>query len=302
MIPRPRQLWQLRTRSFALGERTLVMGIVNLTPDSFSGDGLAANHGRAVEHALRLLDEGAAVLDLGAESTRPGSGAGTDAALSGTEEQERLLPVLEAIHRERPDAVLSVDTYRAATAAAALAAGAEIVNDVSGLLWDSAMAGVCAEARCGLVLGHTRGVPGEWHGLAPIAADAVTPMVREGLRDRMQAAAAAGVPAENLVLDPGYGFGKGAAANYALLARQAELLALGRPLLAGVSRKSFLGAALTAIRQAGAAGDPAERDGVSAAAALAAVLQGASVIRAHAVRATVECVAVADALLAGAGS
>ena len=156
--------WRLRTRAPELGRRTLVMGVVNITPDSFSDGGAFLDRDAAVEHGLRLLDEGADLLDLGAESTRPGSAAGTESApaVSAAAEQARLLPVLEGILRARPEAVVSVDTYKAATAQAALAAGAEIVNDISGFGWDAAMAGVCAEAGCGVVLMHTRGRPEEW--------------------------------------------------------------------------------------------------------------------------------------------
>src|SRR5208337_3760890 len=156
--------WQLRRRTLELGRRTLVMGIVNITPDSFSDGGRFLEPEAAVEHGLRLLDEGADLLDLGAESTRPGSSADSafGPAVGPEEEQARMLPVLEGILRVRPDAVISVDTYKAATARAALKAGAEIVNDVSGFGWDAEMARTCAEARCGVVLMHTRGRPEEW--------------------------------------------------------------------------------------------------------------------------------------------
>src|ERR1035437_9129751 len=152
--------WKLRTRTLVLGARTVVMGVVNITPDSFSDGGAYLDADAAVAQALRLLDEGAALLDLGAESTRPGSRAGGAAgtpqapAVSADAEQARLLPVLEGILRERPDALISVDTYKAATAHAALDAGAEIINDVSGFGWDLQMASVCAQARCGVVLMH----------------------------------------------------------------------------------------------------------------------------------------------------
>ncbi len=294
-VSRPRHSWQLRTRALALGERTRVMGIVNLTPDSFSGDGVRSVE-EAVGRALRMLEDGADALDLGAESTRPGSGAGSGRAICEGEEQDRLLPVLKALLRERPGAIVSVDTYRAGTARAALAAGAEIVNDVSGFLWDPALADVCAEARCGVVLMHTRGRPDEWRGLPPLAPDEVAPLVLEGLRERLTAAEAAGVEAERIVLDPGYGFGKAFGANYPLLAQQDLLLTLGRPLLAGVSRKSFLGRTLAALR-GGIDAPPEEREAASVAAGVAAVLNGASLLRVHSVRAAVEAAAIADAVL-----
>ena len=191
---------------------------------------------------MQCIEEGADLLDLGAESTRPGSGAGgADAAVSAAEEQARLLPVLEGIFKTLPHAVVSVDTYKAETARAALQAGAEIINDVSGFAWDPKMAAVCAEFGAGVVLMHTRGRPEEWSAQPQLAPDALLAMVREGLTASLAAACRAGIAPEAIVLDPGYGFGKRFEENYALLARQAELLALGRPLLAGLSRKSFLG-------------------------------------------------------------
>jgi dihydropteroate synthase len=291
--------WQLRSRSLELGRRTLVMGIVNITPDSFSDGGLFLDAEAAVEHGLRLLDEGADLLDLGAESTRPGSRAGNPdgSTVSAEEEQARLLPALEGILRARPDAIVSVDTYKAATARAALKAGAEIVNDVSGFGWDAEMARVCAEARCGVVLMHTRGRPDEWGAQMPLEPDELLVTVRAGLKASLEKAAAAGIPPETLVLDPGYGFGKRFEENFFLLARQAELLELGRPLLAGVSRKSFLGRALAPLD--GGSDAPVEaREMAGLAAMTAAILHGASIVRVHAVRQAAEAACVADAMLA----
>ncbi len=255
--------------------------------------------------ALQLMDEGADLLDLGAESTRPGSraggAAGTDQApaVSADEEQARLLPVLEKILRARPGAIVSVDTYKAATARAALAAGAEIVNDVSGFLWDAEMAEACAQWECGLVLMHTRGRPEEWRTQTALAPDALLASVREGLAASLAVAAKAGIAPERIVLDPGYGFGKGFEGNYALLARQAELLSLGRPLLAGLSRKSFLGRTLAPLFEGKDA--PVEaREVASLAALVAAILKGASIVRVHAVRPAVEAARIADAVLGAA--
>jgi dihydropteroate synthase len=300
--------WQLRTRTLELGRRTLVMGVVNITPDSFSDGGSFLDPDAAVAHALELLEEGADLLDLGAESTRPGSrvssraggvGAGSLAcaasapAVSAEEEQARLLPVLEGILKARPETIVSVDTYKAATARAALAAGAEIINDVSGLAWDSKLAGVCAEAGCGVVLMHTRGRPEEWAAQAQLEPHELLETVQTGLRASLDKATAAGIVAEAIVLDPGYGFGKRGGENFALLARQAELLRLGRPLLAGVSRKSFLGRALAPLY--GGKTAPVEtRETASIAAMVAAILIGASVVRVHAVRSAVEAALVAD--------
>jgi len=296
--------WRLRTRALELGRRTLVMGVVNITPDSFSDGGSFLDPEAAVAHALALLDEGADLLDLGAESTRPGSRAGgvaeseTAPTVSVDEEQARLLPVLEGILKARPDAVVSVDTYKAATARAALKAGAEIVNDVSGFLWDAEMAPVCAEAGCGVVLMHTRGRPEEWRGQPQLEPDDLLDAVGEGLAESLKVAAAAGIPVGAVVLDPGYGFGKRFEENFVLLARQAELLELGRPLLAGISRKSFLGRALAPLHNGKDA--PVEaRETASVAAMVAAILHGASIVRVHAVRPSVEAARIADAVLAG---
>jgi dihydropteroate synthase len=302
--------WRLRTRSLELGRRTLVVGVVNITPDSFSDGGRFLDPRAAAAHALKLLDEGADILDLGAESTRPGSRAGRQAgsefapAVSAEEEQARLLPVLEVILAARSQAIVSVDTYKAATARAALAAGAEIVNDVSGFQWDSGMPAICAEFKCGLVLMHTRGRPEEWHAQPQLAPDELLATVRSGLVASMAAAAQAGVAPESVVLDPGYGFGKRFDENFALLSRQAELLSLGRPLLAGLSRKSFLGRSLAPLyasptpKAESAPFAPAEaREAASLAALVAAILHGASIVRVHAVRPAVEAALIADAVL-----
>ncbi len=303
-IARPVCTWRLRTRGLELGRRTLVMGVVNITPDSFSDGGAFLDPDAAVAQGLLLLDEGADLLDLGAESTRPGSRSGSaeegepGPAVSAEEEQARLLPVLEGILAVRPRAVISVDTYKASTARAALAAGAEIINDVSGLQWDGEMAGVCASAGCGVVLMHTRGRPDKWRTQPQLQADELVAAVRAGLGAILESATRAGIALEAIVLDPGYGFGKRFGENYALLARQAELLALGRPLLAGVSRKSFLGHTLAPLN--GGQSAPANaRETASIASMVAAILHGASVVRVHAARPAVEAARIADAVLAG---
>jgi dihydropteroate synthase len=278
------------------------MGVVNITPDSFSDGGLFLEAQAAVAHALKLLDEGADIVDLGAESSRPGSHAGNSAAsVSAEEEQARLLPVLEGVLRARPDAVVSVDTYKAATASAALTAGAEIVNDVSGFTWDAEMAGVCADFGAGVVLMHTRARPEEWRAQPQLAPDALMAMVRNGLARSLAVAQSSGIPHDAIVLDPGYGFGKRFEENYSLLARQAELLEFGRPLLAGVSRKSFLRHTLATITGESneASGYLVEaRENASLAAMTAAILNGASIARVHSVRPAVEAASIADAILA----
>jgi dihydropteroate synthase len=290
--------WRLRTRSLELGPRTLVCGVVNITPDSFSDGGLFLASDKAIDHALKLIDEGADLLDLGAESTRPGSNAGGEQPLvSAEEEQHRLLPVLEGILRAQPHAVLSIDTYKAATARAALAAGAEIVNDVSGFTWDPAIAKVCAEFSAGVVLSHSRGRPEDWRAQPQLETDALMKLVHDGLAASVAAAEHAGVSREAIVLDPGYGFGKRFGENYALLARQSDLLALGRPLFAGLSRKSFLGHTLAPLF-GGENAPISERENASLAAMTAAILNGASIVRVHHVRPAVEAARIADAILA----
>ena len=293
--------WKLRTRSVELGRRTLVMGVVNITPDSFSDGGRFLDPEAAVAQALTLLDDGADLLDLGAESTRPGSHAGNpvEAAVSAEQEQARLLPVIEGILKHRPDAIISADTYKSATARAALAAGVEIINDVSGFTWDEAMPRICAESGCGVVLMHTRGRPEEWRTQAKLPPDTLIETIRAGLAESLAIAARTGVTAEAVILDPGYGFGKKFDENYNVLARQAEFLALGRPLLAGVSRKSFLGHTLAPLFGGDAA--PVESREIAGIAALvAAILHGASIVRVHDALPAVEAARIADAVLAAA--
>jgi len=296
--------WRLRTRILDLGRRTLVMGVVNITPDSFSDGGLFLSFDAAIAQGLKLIDEGADILDLGAESTRPGSRAGAlgaaggpNAAISADEEQARMLPVLEGILCARPDAVVSVDTYKAVTARAALAAGAEIVNDVSGFTWDPAIAEVCAEFGAGVVLSHSRGRPEDWRSQPRLEPDSLLATMHEGLAASLAVAHLAGISTNSIVVDPGYGFGKRFGENYALLARQAELLTLGRPLLAGLSRKSFLGHTLAPLF-GGESAPTRARENASLAAMTAAILNGASIVRVHAVRPAVEAARIADAVLA----
>jgi dihydropteroate synthase len=282
--------WRLRRRSLALGERTLLMGILNVTPDSFSDGGEWLDGDAAVRHALEMLDHGADLIDIGGESTRPNA-----LAISPAEEQARVMPVLRGILEARPEVILSIDTYHAETARAAIEAGAEIVNDVSGPLWDSGMARACAELKCGAVLMHTRGRPAEWRGLPALARAEVVPLVLRELRARAEEAMAAGVAREAIVLDPGFGFGKAFDENWPLLAGLGELGALGFPLLVGISRKGFLGRAV-----AGLAGDSREllREATEAA-NVAAVLGGAHVLRVHDVDSARVAVAVADRALGG---
>ncbi len=309
---RPRFQWNLGRRSLALGERTLVMGVLNVTPDSFSDGGRYLDPNAAIAHGLRLLDEGADILDIGGESTRPGtpidsSAAGSQpGAVSAQQELDRVLPVLEAIRRERPSAVLSLDTYKSMAARAALDAGAEIVNDVSGLTWDTEMAATVAARRCGLVLMHTRGVPAEWAAL-PALPDPV-PLVMAELRTRAEDAIKAGIARSSIVLDPGFGFGKRGEENYPLLAHFDKLAALSFPMLAGISRKRFLArtrdarlAQLTSWQGPSDQG-ASNRDTVTLAATVAAALAGAHIVRVHAVAPAIEALAIADAILQTRGA
>jgi dihydropteroate synthase len=289
---RPRFDWQLRTRSLPLGERTLVIGVLNVTPDSFSDGGRFVAPEAAVAQGLRMLDEGADVLDIGGESTRPGAGA-----TAPEEELERVLPVVAAILAARPSAVLSIDTFHASTAEAAVAAGVEIVNDVSGLLWDPAVAATCARLGCGLVVMHTRGRPQEWRELPPLASEAVVPLVLSDLANRIGEATAAGVLQERIVIDPGFGFGKRLEENYPLLAELGRLAELGLPLLSGTSRKGFLASTLAPMF-GGAAPPMDARLHATTASNVAAILAGAHIIRTHDVRPAVEAAAVADRILA----
>ncbi|HZY63038.1 MAG TPA: dihydropteroate synthase [Edaphobacter sp.] len=292
---RPRFDWSLRSRTLALGERTLVMGILNVTPDSFSDGGhfYSPEHApeRALAQALQMLDAGAHILDIGGESTRPNA-----TPLSAEEEQSRVLPVIEAILQQRPEAIISIDTHHAATAAHAVEAGAEIVNDVSGHLWDTEMTVTCVRLNCGVVLTHTRGQPQQWTTQPPLAPEEILPLVLDGLRERVVAVTEAGVASGKMVLDPGFGFGKRLDENYPLLAHLDQLRELGLPVLAGVSRKSFLARALAPLY--GELPPPEARIHATTAANVAAILNGAHIIRTHDVSPALEAAAVADRILA----
>jgi dihydropteroate synthase len=286
---RPQFDWQLRSRLLKLGERTLIMGIVNVTPDSFSDGGEFLEPQRAVDHALAMRDEGADILDIGGESTRPGKRD----QVTAEEEKRRVLPVIAGILREAPEAILSIDTYKAETAQAALAEGVEIVNDVSGFTWDEQMLPLLAARECGCVLMHTRGRPEEWKSLPPLSADQVLPLVLSDLRRLADRATLAGIARERIVLDPGFGFGKRMDENFPLISRLAELHQLGFPLLSGTSRKSFVTRASTS--------DPSQhaclRLAGSLASLTASVLEGAHIVRVHDVKPSLEAARVADAIL-----
>jgi dihydropteroate synthase len=284
---RPTFEWKLRSRSLKLGEHTLVMGIVNVTPDSFSDGGEFFDPEHAVGHALALLAEGADILDIGGESTRPGK----KEPVSSKEEKRRVLPVIDGIHRQVRGAILSIDTYKADTAEAVLDRGADIINDVSGLTWDDRMASLLASSDCGCVLMHTRGRPEEWGDQPALAAEEVVPFVSDGLRVIAQHAIGAGIAREHIVLDPGFGFGKRMEENFPLLGGLAELHQLGFPLLSGTSRKSFV------ARKPANANDGSSRLAGSIAAMTASILAGAHIVRVHDVKEAVAAAKVADAAL-----
>lgn len=273
-----RSIWRVgHGRTLDLTDRGAIMAIVNVTPDSFSDGGLHASVEAAVSHALACVDEGAVILDIGGESTRPGA-----AEVSADEEMARVLPVISAL-RQRTDALISIDTYRASTARAAVDAGAHIINDVHGLQREPVIAAVAGESGAGLCIMHTgRGR----EKLADPIADQ-----RHFLGASLEIAAKAGVARETIVLDPGFGFAKETTEeNMELIVRFEELRSFGLPLLAGTSRKRFLGA-LTGR-------DARDRDAATAATTVALRLKGASVFRVHNVAINRDALVMADAMLA----
>ncbi len=306
--------WSLGARVLELGKRTLIMGVVNVTPDSFSDGGEYMDPASAVARSLQLIDDGADIIDIGGESTRPGAsvaaapsaeenrkpeikqkqeGQATKVVVSAEEESRRVLPVIAELKKQRPNAVISIDTYKADVARAAAGAGAEIVNDVSGMRWDPQMRKTVAELKCGAVLMHMRGRPEEWRSLPP-PGDIVLQVKRE-LREWAEGAVMAGVRRERIVLDPGFGFGKNFEQNYPLLARFQELQSLGFPLLAGTSRKSFIGRMLAKNGNDAALSD---RLYGNLAAHTVLILKGAHILRTHDVKAAAEAARVTDAILA----
>jgi dihydropteroate synthase len=275
--------WKLAHRSLALGERTLVMGILNVTPDSFSDGGRFLSLDKALAHAEAMVNEGADILDVGGESTRPGGDA-----VEIDEELRRVVPVIERLTKDFAIPI-SVDTARAEVARRAIDKGAEIINDISGLRFDPRLADVAAEARAGLVLMHSRGSRETMHNLP--AVDDIMTEITKSFRQSIEEAERRGVVRRSIVLDPGIGFSKSQGQNLELIARL-EQLAQGFPefpILVGTSRKSFIG------RLLGGA-PPEERLHGTMATVTAAVLKGASIVRVHDVRAARETVIVADAI------
>ena len=273
---------KLPSRTLVLGQRTLIMGVLNVTPDSFSDGGHYLDSQAAIAHALDMERAGADLIDIGGESTRPGS-----EGVSTKEELRRVLPVLEGL-RGKLQIPISIDTSKSDVAEAAVQAGAEIVNDVTGLRADPGIAEVAERHRLPLILMHMRGEPRTMHK-GPFARD-VTKDVIAGFKRSVAVARRAGVPKSQIVLDPGLGFGKTYEQNYELIARVPELAALGFPLLIGASRKSFVGKAL-----GGAAKD--QRAWGTAATVAAAAFGGAHMVRVHDVGQMVQVARVADAIV-----
>jgi dihydropteroate synthase len=267
-------------RSLTLGVRTLVMGIVNVTPDSFSDGGSLLDPQRAVEAAVQMVEDGADILDVGGESTRPGA-----QPLAAAAEIDRVLPVIERL-ASTVRVPISVDTYKATVAETALAAGASIVNDISGLRYEPALGTVVARRGAGLILMHTRGRSNEMYRFATYH-DVVDEVLDE-LRESIAFATSAGVAKDRLLVDPGIGFAKEPAHSYEVLARLDEFAGLGRPLVVGTSRKTFL------TRPLGREVPPGERDWATAATVAASVASGAHIIRVHAVKEMAQVIRVAD--------
>jgi len=286
MNHRKRFRLKLHSRTLVLGERTLAMGVLNVTPDSFSDGGKFFDPERAIEQALAMEQAGADLLDIGGESTRPGS-----AGVSAKEELARVLPVLQAL-RGRIKIPVAIDTQKSEVGEAALEAGAQIINDISGLKSDPRIAEVAARRGVPLILMHMRGEPRTMQA-GPFALDVIKD-VMQGLRKSVATGRRAGVAKSQIILDPGIGFGKSFAQNYELLQKLPELAKLGYPLLVGTSRKGFLGATLA---RDGKPAPPEERIWGTAATVTASILNGAHIVRVHDVAEMVQVALVADCLL-----
>jgi dihydropteroate synthase len=271
-------VWKLKTRELQLGERTLIMGVLNVTPDSFSDGGKYMDPDRAFARAVEIEEQGADIIDIGAESTRPGS-----ERISAAEENRRLIPVLKRL-RGKLSVPLSVDTYKAEVAELAIAHGAEIINDPSGLTFDPQLAKTVIQHDAGLVLNHMRGRPETWAKLPPLR-DLIGTIVRE-LEATVSRARHAGVDRSHIVIDPGIGFGKRKEQNSEILAQLGQLARLEMPLLVGPSRKSFL-----------AQQNEEQTRFATAAAVTACILAGAHVVRVHDVVEMRAAVLVADEVL-----
>jgi len=272
-----------------LGLKTVIMGVLNVTPDSFSDGGLYMDPDRALKRAVQMAEEGAEIIDIGGESTRPGS-----ERISAGEELRRVLPVLKAVRRELPDVWISIDTYKAEVARASLDEGADIINDVSGGTWDEGMIPLIAERGCPYVINHVKGRPETWKR-EPIIYEDVMEEIIGWMRERIKALEEAGLrDQEGIIVDPGIGFGKLPDHNVEILRRLGELKVLGRPILIGVSRKSFVGAVLEAFLNQKT--DPGERLFGSLGATAYGVISGAQIVRTHDVAQTRQFLALLDAV------
>ena len=278
-MTRKRYEWKLKNREIQFGDRTLLMGVLNLTPDSFSDGGQFAEPDRAYARAIEMEDEGADMIDVGAESTRPGS-----TRISEAEELRRLVPVLKRL-RDKLSIPVCVDTYKAAIAEKAFELGVEVINDPSSLTFEPGLARVVSNHDGGLILNHMRGTPETWAKLPPVPD--VMGSVTTDLQAAVHRAIRAGVGKHRIVVDPGLGFGKRKEQNSEIIARLPQLAALGYPIMAGPSRKSFL-----------ARGTPEETMFANAAAVVACILGGAHMVRVHEVREMKIAAQTADAILA----
>jgi len=279
----PIRQWKLASRSLPYGERTLVMGVLNITPDSFSDGGRFLSPDHAVAHARQMIAEGADIIDIGGESTRPGS-----AFVSEAEELQRVIPVIEKLAGQI-SIPISIDTTKSAVARAALAAGAEIINDISALRFDPAIADEAARAHAGLVLMHSRGTPKTMQQLPPVAD--ILGEVIAGLWESVAIAHERGVDPESIAVDPGIGFGKTASQNVELIAELDQLVAefADLPIMIGTSRKSFIGKLL----------DDAPADQRlygTIASVVASVMKGAHIVRVHDVKPAIEGLLISDAI------
>jgi dihydropteroate synthase len=275
--------WQIKDRSLPIGERTLIMGVLNVTPDSFSDGGEFFSPDKAVEHAEQMIAEGADIIDVGGESTRPGG-----EPITPEEERARVVPVIAALAK-RSATPISIDTTKSEVARAALDAGAAIVNDISALRFDFYVADEVARKGAGLVLMHSRGTPATMHRLPPVVD--IIAEVTSSLRSSINMAERRGVRRESLVIDPGIGFGKSQEQNVELIAKLDQVTNAfpDLPLLIGTSRKSFIGKVLDGL--------PADQRLYGTLATItAAILRGADIVRVHDVKETVETVRLADAV------
>lgn len=277
------ETYRFRTRGkiFELGQRTWLVGVVNVTPDSFFDGGLYFEPARAIDRALALAAEGADIIDIGGESSRPGSNP-----IPAKEEKKRILPVVEVL-KQKNSVLISVDTTKAEVAEAALAAGADIINDISAGRFDPRMLPIAARNGAAVILMHMKGTPRTMQ-IAPHYDD-VLGEVKAFLSERLEAAESCGLPRESILLDPGIGFGKQLDHNLILLNNLGALAELGRPLVVGISRKSFLGKILKVEAQ--------DRLEGTIAAAVVSILRGASLLRVHDIQAVKQAVAVAEAIM-----